>query len=143
MLPFTLQFVIAMIASAINERTRRKLDYALEESRILKEAFRAATGKERIFFTPDQRRRLALAGKELSPKERRQCCQIVKPATILAWFRQLAARKYDSSRRKTGRPRKARDIRKLVIDLVVSEKEWPGLVTGDLANDRSQCLDGR
>src|SRR5208283_2135977 len=98
MLPLTLQFVIAMIASAINERLRQKLDYALEEKRILKEVFHAATGTERIHFTPDQRCRLALAGKELTPKERRQCCQIVQPATILAWFRQLAARKYDSSR---------------------------------------------
>jgi hypothetical protein len=62
MLPLMLQFVIAMIASAINERMRRRLDYALEENRILKEAFRAVTGKERIPFTPDQRRRLALAG---------------------------------------------------------------------------------
>jgi transposase len=124
MLPLTLQFVIAMIASAINERMRRKLDYALEENRILKEPLRAATGTERIHFTPDQRRRLALAGKELTPKERRQCCQIVKPATILAWFRQLAARKYDSSRRKTGRARKPRDIRKLVIEMALANEGW-------------------
>jgi hypothetical protein len=34
MLPLTLQFVIAMIASAINERMRRRLDYALEKNRI-------------------------------------------------------------------------------------------------------------
>ena len=47
---------------------RRKLDYALEENRVLKEAFRAATGTERIHFTPDQRRRLALAAKSCSPK---------------------------------------------------------------------------
>ena len=73
MLPLTLQFLIAMIASAINERTKRKLDYALEEVQVVKEAFRAATGKERIPFTPDQRRRLAVVGKELSPEERRQC----------------------------------------------------------------------
>ena len=124
MLPLTLQFVIALIASAINERMRRRLDYALEENRILKEAFRAVTGKERIPFTPDQRRRLALAGRELSPEERRQCCQIVKPATILAWFRQLAAREYDSSRRKTGRPRKARDIRKLVVEMALANLNW-------------------
>ena len=124
MLPLTLQFVIAMIASAINGRMRRKLDYALEENRILKEAFRAATGTERIHSTPDQRRRLALAVKELTPKERRQCCQIVKPATILAWFRQLAARKYDSSRHKTGRPHKPRDIRKLVIEMALANEGW-------------------
>jgi hypothetical protein len=71
-----------MIASAISERMGRKLDYAPEENRIPKEALRAATGKERIAFTPAQRRRLALAGKELTPKERRQCCQIVKPGQL-------------------------------------------------------------
>jgi hypothetical protein len=31
------------------------MDYALEESRILKEEFRAATGKERIPIAPDPR----------------------------------------------------------------------------------------
>jgi hypothetical protein len=48
MFPLTLQFVIATIAAAINERARRKLDYALEEVRVLTDALRAATGKERI-----------------------------------------------------------------------------------------------
>ena len=43
MLPLPLQFVIAMIASAISERLQRKLDYALEEVRVLKENLRAAT----------------------------------------------------------------------------------------------------
>jgi hypothetical protein len=33
----------------------------LEEVRVLKEIFHAATGRERIPFTGDQRRRLALA----------------------------------------------------------------------------------
>jgi hypothetical protein len=68
MLPLTLQFLIAMIASAINERLQRRLDYALEEVRVLKEILRAATGKDRISFTPDQRRCLALAGIELTPR---------------------------------------------------------------------------
>src|ERR1019366_3355085 len=112
MLPFTLQFLIAMIASAISERLQRKLDYSLEEVRVLKEILHAATGRERIPFTADQRRRLALAGIKLSPEERRKCCQIIKPGTILSWFRRLAARKYDSSESKVGRPRKRKDIRK-------------------------------
>jgi hypothetical protein len=66
MLPPTLQFLIAMIASAINERLQRRLDYAMEEVRFLKEILRAVTGKDRICFTRDQRRRLALAGIELT-----------------------------------------------------------------------------
>ena len=52
MLPLTLQFLVAMIAFAINERLQRKLDYALEEVRVLKESLRVATGKDRISFTP-------------------------------------------------------------------------------------------
>ena len=52
MLPFTLQFLIAMIASAISERLQRKLDYSLEV-RVLKEILSAATGKVRISFTAD------------------------------------------------------------------------------------------
>jgi len=35
MLPVTLQFLIAMIAYAINERMARRLDYVQEEVRVL------------------------------------------------------------------------------------------------------------
>src|ERR1022692_2783255 len=82
MLPSTLQFVIAMIACAINERMQRKLDYTREEVQVLKGVILVATGTVRFSFTADQRRRLAVAGKELSPEERRKYCQLVKPATI-------------------------------------------------------------
>jgi putative transposase len=72
----------------------------------------------------DRRRRLPVVGKGLSPEERRQCCQIVKPASILARLRELARLKYDSSRQETGRPRRARVIRKLVIDLALASEGW-------------------
>jgi hypothetical protein len=62
MLPATLQFIIAMIAYAINERMARKVDYLREEVLVLKEALAAATGKPRIDLSAEQRRRLALKG---------------------------------------------------------------------------------
>jgi hypothetical protein len=89
MLPATLQFLITMIACAINERMQRKLDYTQEEVRVLKEIVAAVTGNGRLSFTADQRRRLSAAGKALSPEERKKCCQIVKPGTILGWCRQM------------------------------------------------------
>src|SRR5262249_3016720 len=48
------------------------------------------------------------------------------PETILMWFRQLAGKKYDSSeiRRKLGRPRKAIDIRQLVVKLATENIGW-------------------
>jgi transposase len=48
----------------------------------------------------------------------------VQPATILAWFRQLAARKYDSSDVRRGRPAKPNDVRKLVIKLAADNPGW-------------------
>jgi putative transposase len=124
MLPMTLQFLIVMIASAINDRLQRRLDYVEEETRILKEQLQALTGGKRLSFTAQQRRRLAEAGKLLSPDERRKCCQLVKPATILAWFRQLAAKKYDSSKTKRGRPPKPKDVRKLVVEMALANPGW-------------------
>jgi putative transposase len=126
MLPLTLQFLIAMVAHAINERMARRIDYLQEEVRVLKEALATTTGKTRIAFTDEQRRRLAIKGKELTPEERKTCCQIVRPSTILAWFRQLAAKKYDSSevRRRAGRPRKTNDIRELVLRFANENPGW-------------------
>jgi hypothetical protein len=125
MLPVTLQFIVAMIAYATNERMARRVDYLREEVLVLKEALATATGKSRIDLSAGQRRRLALKGKELTAEERRGCCQIARLETILAWFRRLAAQKYDGSEaRKAGRPGKAADIRQLVLDLARDNPGW-------------------
>src|SRR5690606_36908226 len=92
---------------------------------VLKEALQAATGKSRVplTLTDDQRRRLATRGKALTPAEREECCQIVRPSTILAWFRKLVARRYDSSRvRRPGRPRRANNLRELRLRLAAEKR---------------------
>ncbi len=49
----------------------------------------------------------------------------VTPATLLAWHRKLAARKYDtSSRRKPGRPPIVRSIARLVVRLARENPLW-------------------
>ena len=108
MVRLPLQFLLTMVAYAINERLARRLEYLLEEVRVLREIYAETTGRKRIPFTDEQRRRLAIKGRALTPEEREACCQTVRPSTLLTWFRQLAAQKYDSStqRRKPGRPRK-------------------------------------
>jgi hypothetical protein len=45
MLPVTVQFIVAMIAYAINERMARRLDYLREEVLVLKEALAMARAK--------------------------------------------------------------------------------------------------
>jgi hypothetical protein len=68
MLPATLQFLIVMIASAINDRLQRKLDHVEEERRVLREQLEAATGGKELFFAARQRLRLAEVGKLPTPR---------------------------------------------------------------------------
>ena len=82
MLPVTVQFIVAMLAYALNERMARRLEYLQEEVRVLKEALQTATAQRRIPLTDEQRRRLASKGKALTPAEREECCQIVRPSPI-------------------------------------------------------------
>ncbi len=71
-----LQFIIAMMAHAINERMARRADYLQAENRTLKEALHVANGKTRIPLTNEQRRRLATMSAQSSTfqKPRRGWC---------------------------------------------------------------------
>ena len=120
-----LDFLVVMLACALNERMQKKLDYTREEVRVLEEVVEAFNGKKQIPVTDEQRRRLAILGIDLTPLERTEVCEIVKPATILAWFRKLVAQKYDSSdKRGPGRPRTAADRRKLIIEIAETNPSW-------------------
>jgi hypothetical protein len=74
-----LQFIIATIAYAINERMARRIDYLMEEVRVLREAYAETTGRKRIALADGQRRRLAVKGEALTPEERNQCSQLFVP----------------------------------------------------------------
>ncbi len=50
MLPVTFQFIIAMVAYAINEQLARRIEYLLEEVRVLQEVYTETTCRKRIPF---------------------------------------------------------------------------------------------
>jgi putative transposase len=69
----------------------------------------------RVRYQPGDRMWLAALSR-LIPRRRWGEVFMVTPATLLAWHRRLAARKWDyTSRRRPGRPSTAAAIRKLVI----------------------------
>jgi hypothetical protein len=77
---------------------------------------REQLGTKRLRFNDEQRRRLAVKGKELGMKMLRELGCIVTPDTILRWYRELIAMKYDGSeQRRPGRPSKPEELRALVI----------------------------
>jgi putative transposase len=78
----------------------------------------------RVRYEPADRVWLAVLAR-LLPRRRWTEVFPVTPATLLAWHRKLAAKKYDTSkRRKPGRPPTVRSIARLVVRLAKENPLW-------------------
>ena len=78
----------------------------------------------RVRYEPGDRLWLAALSR-LVPRRQWGEVFMVTPATLLAWHRQLVARKWDyASRRRPGRPSTAAAIRKLVIRMATENPAW-------------------
>ena len=75
-----------------------------------------------------QRRRLAVKAKEVSFSLRKKFASIATPETMMRWYRELVAKKYDSSQstksRKVGRPSTKKEIVKLVLRMAKENERW-------------------
>ena len=92
------------------------------ENRVLQEQL---SGK-RLRLTDKQRRQLAMKGRVLGHKRLKELSTIVTPDTILRWYRQLIAAKYDGSQRRgPGRPRIAGVIAGLIVRMAGDNPKWP------------------
>lgn len=79
-----------------NREQQRVIAHLRTENQVLKEKF----GKKRILLNDDQRRRLAVKGKQLRRKMLGQIATIVSPDSILRWYRKLIAAKWSYSQRR-------------------------------------------
>jgi putative transposase len=78
----------------------------------------------RVRYEPADRAWLAALA-PLIPRRRRAGIFPVTPATLLAWHRRLAARKYDTStRRQPGRPPTVRSIARIAVRLARENPLW-------------------
>ena len=114
-------FIVAMVAGWLCREQEAVIEYLREENKVLREQL----GTRRLRFTDAQRRRLARKGKLIGSHGLRALDCIVTPETILRWYRQLVAKKYDGSKRRgPGRPRTAGEIQALVLTLAVENPSW-------------------
>jgi hypothetical protein len=94
---------------------RRQIDvieYLQEENRVLREQL----GGRRLRFTDGQRRRLAAKGRAIGRRALEQLAGVVTPDTILRWYRELIAKKYDgSARRQDGGRATTASLHHLVV----------------------------
>ena len=115
------QIVVVALAGWINRQQLDVIEYLKEENRVLREHLKG----KRIRFTDEQRRRLAAKAKTLGRKVLRELDTLVTPDTLLAWHRNLIARKYDgSAKRGPGRPPVMDEIRKLVVQMDRENITW-------------------
>jgi hypothetical protein len=87
------------------------IDYLRAENRVL----RARLGRTRLRFTDAERRLLAEKGKPLGRRVLGELASLATPETILRWYREKVAAKYDGSRTRIGHRRPPVRTRRLHI----------------------------
>ena len=122
-----------MIAGWINRHQQQVIAYLLEENRTL----HAKLGDRRIRFTDAERRRLAALAFPLGRKRLKSLATLATPDTLMRWYKQLVAQKFDGSqkRNKLGRPRVSDEIEALVLQMANDNPTWGyRRIQGALAN---------
>ena len=118
---FAFRFLVLTLASWLCSYERDVIVYLKAENLALRQQL----GKRRLRFTDAQRRRLARAAKKLTRKTLLELETLVTPDTLLRWYRQLVAAKYDgSARRGPGRPRRRDVIAALVVRMATENPSW-------------------
>jgi transposase InsO family protein len=105
----------------VGEHQARVIEYQRAENSALLERL----GKRRLRLTDGERRRLAKLGKVLGRKALQEVATIATPDTILRWYRELVAAKYDGSKKRgSGRPKKAAEILRLLLEMATLNTTW-------------------
>lgn len=107
-------------------------EYLAAENEILKSKF-----EKQIRLSDPERIRLAKIGNRIGLKALRGVACIFKPETILKWFRELLAKKFDGSehRKYPGRPKIDSEIEKLILEFARDNPDWGyDRIVGALAN---------
>ena len=119
-LPLPLQFLAARIGVWLGRVLQAQVDYLKAETHLLREKL----GTNRLRLTGAERRRLAMLGKALGRKGLAAIATIASPETILRWYRELVAKKYDGSQQRgQGRPKTAAAIAAIIVKMA-SENSW-------------------
>jgi homeodomain-containing protein len=128
-----LQVLIAMIAGWINRHQQQVIAYLLEENRTL----HAKLGGQRIRFTDAERRHLATLAFPIGRKRLKSLATLAAPDTLMRWYKQLVAQKFDGSQKRTklGRPCVSDKIEALVLHMANDNPTWGyRRIQGALAN---------
>jgi transposase InsO family protein len=116
-----LQFLMLILAGWVNRHQQAAIEYLQEENRLLREQL----GGGRLRFNDVQRRRLARRAHPIGRRGLAELGTLVTPDTLLRWYRELVARKYDGSKKRgPGRPRTAGEVQRLILEMARDNPRW-------------------
>ena len=120
--------ILAYITGTVDQELLLRNEYLAAENRILKTPLR---------LTDAERMTLAEIAHRLGRKALEEVANVVKPDTLLGWYRRLIARKFDGSRsrRYPGRSRIDNEIEQLVVRMAKENTDWGyDRIVGAMAN---------
>ncbi len=123
---------LALVSGRVEEEILLRNEYLAAENEILKSKI-----KKPLRFNDHERIRLAKIGERIGLKALREIACIVRPETILEWFKRLAAKKFDGSmfRKRVGRPRINKELEILIINFAEENPSWEyDRIVGALSN---------
>jgi transposase InsO family protein len=123
--------ILAYAGGLINQELLLRCEYLAEENRILKGHIEG-----RLRLTDADRRSLAEIGHRLGRKLLKDVARAATPDTIMGWYRELVAAKFDGSkkRRSPGRPRIDAELEELIVKIATESGFGSRRVVGALAN---------
>ena len=124
--------LLAYITGAVDQELLLRNEYLATENRILRNQIMG-----RVRLTDGECKTLAEIGQKLGKKTLEEVAKIVKPDTILTWYRRLVAQKFDGSsqRRAPGRPMINQEVEALVVRMAQENRSWGyERIVGALAN---------
>ena len=124
--------ILAYSTGTVDQELLLRNEYLAAENRILK-----AQLKTPLRLTDAERMTLAEIAHRLGRKALEEVATVVKPDTLLGWYRRLIARKFDGSksRRYPGRPRIDDEIEQWVVRMAKENADWGyDRIVGAMAN---------
>jgi putative transposase len=93
--------LLAYITGTVDQDLLLRNEYLATENRILHDQL-----KGRVRLSDGERKALASIGQQLGKQALKEVAAIVKPETVLRWYRKLIAQKFDGAqmRPSPGRP---------------------------------------
>src|SRR5450755_1479568 len=113
--------ILAYITGTVDQELLLRNEYLVAENRMMMEQL-----KGRLRLTDPQRKTLAEIGYRLGRKALADVANVVKPDTILGWYRKLVAQKFDGSnaRRTVGRPQISEEVEGLIVRMARENSGW-------------------